>query len=260
MKYRNLIQIPLALLTMIGFAITAHAQDAQSKPKEGTVLNVAVAANSPPMLFKSPDGKIEGADLEIFTDYCKVRGCKMNIKQYTFDGMLGAVASGQADVAFSAISITPKREQAMDFSKPYYKNTWYLTSMSNRDIDLSDLKNLKKYTVGYPRGMAYTDLINNKLAPEGYMTMKQVKLYPSYAEVITELENGNIDLAFLEEPVLKQYQNKRKIPLTPRRAFENMDTLGFAFTKGSKLRDDFNKYLDEVGQKKIDAITSKWMN
>ncbi len=38
--------------------------------------------------------------------------------------MLGAVASGQADVAFSGISITDKRKKVIDFSEPYYINSF----------------------------------------------------------------------------------------------------------------------------------------
>ena len=33
----------------------------------------------------------------------------------------------------------------------------------------------------------------------------------------------------------------------------------FAFAKDSKLRDDFDKYLNELGPKKIQAILEKWM-
>jgi len=40
--------------------------------------------------------------------------------------MLGAVSSGQADVAFSAILITDKRKEVMDFSNPYFTSTWQL--------------------------------------------------------------------------------------------------------------------------------------
>lgn len=76
------------------------------------------------MLFKSADGKLQGIDLELFSSYCQSRHCKLNITEYAWDGMLGAVASGQADVAFSGISITDKRKKVIDFSEPYYINSF----------------------------------------------------------------------------------------------------------------------------------------
>ena len=73
--------------------------------------------------------------------------------------------SGQADVAFSGISITDKRKEAMDFSQPYYDNAWHLVSLSSKNLKITDLAELKKYSIGFPRGMAYADLIKNELEP-----------------------------------------------------------------------------------------------
>ena len=228
-----------------------------------TVINVAVAANSPPMLFKSTAGKIEGADMDIFSGFCKKPECTMNIKEYTFEGMLGAVASGQADVAFSGISITPKREKVMAFSAPYYDNSWYLVSTADKNIKLKDLSELKdtKYKIGYPRGMAYTDLIKTDLEPQGYYSVKRAELRPSYNEVLTDLKNGNINLAFIEKPVLNDYL-KKGYKLVESYEFKGKDTLGFAFTndaKGKELRDKFNKYLTQLGPKEINKIVDERM-
>jgi polar amino acid transport system substrate-binding protein len=108
--------------------------------------------------------------------------------------------------------------------------------------------------------MAYDDLIKNELEPKGYYSLSQVKLYPSYAEVVTDLQNGNIDLAFIEEPVLLNYENKLKLPIQSSYVFKGFDKLGFAFAKGAAvLRDDFDKYLVELGPEKIRTIIDKWM-
>jgi polar amino acid transport system substrate-binding protein len=222
-------------------------------------IKVAVSPASPPMVFDQ-NGKIVGADMDIFDAYCKARSCTFKVTPYDWQGMLGAVSSGQADVAFSGISITDKRKEVMDFSQPYYDNAWHLVSMKNRNIQIKDLNELKKYKIGYPRGMAYDDLIRNELEPKGYYSLSKVKLYPSYTEVITDLQNGNIDLAFIEEPVLASYINKMKLPIESDYVFSGYDKLGFAFAKGSKLRDDFDTFLKELGPDKVKAILDKWMN
>ena len=99
----------------------------------------------------------------------------------------------------------------MSFSKPYYLNSWYLVSMDNKKINISNLKQLKKYSIGYPRGMAYSTLTKDKLQPKGYYSLSEVKLYSSYNEVINDLKNGNLDLAFIEEPVYDNYKYKRHL-------------------------------------------------
>jgi polar amino acid transport system substrate-binding protein len=229
-----------------------------SKQDEAKVVLVAVSPNSPPMLFDDK-GKIVGADMAIFEGYCQSRGCTLKVTPYDWQGMLGAVSSGQADVAFSGISITDKRKEAMDFSQPYYDNAWHLVSTTKNNIVITDLSQLKKYSIGYPRGMAYDDLIKNELEPKGYYSLKDVKLYPSYAEVVTDLQNGNLDIAFIEEPVFANYKYKMNLPIESAYVFKGFDKLGFAFAKGSKMRDDFNAYLTELGPEKIKAILDGWM-
>ena len=229
-----------------------------SKGDDSKQIKVAVSPPSPPMLFDDK-GQIVGVDMDLFQGYCQSRGCTLKVTPYDWAGMLGAVSSGQADVAFSGISITDKRKEVMDFSQPYYDNAWHLVSLKNKNLKITDLKQLKKYSIGYPRGMAYDDLIKNELEPKGYYTLSKVKLYPSYAEVITDLQNGNLDLAFIEEPVFLNYQNKLNLPVQSSYVFTGFDQLGFAFAKGSKLRDDFDKYLKEIGPEKVKATLDKWM-
>ena len=239
-------------------AVLALGVVACSKGDNSKQIKVAVSPASPPMLFDDK-GQIVGVDMDLFQGYCQARGCTIKVTPYDWAGMLGAVSSGQADVAFSGISITDKRKEVMDFSQPYYDNAWHLVSLKNKNIKITDLKQLKKYSVGYPRGMAYDDLIKNELEPKGYYTLSKVKLYPSYAEVITDLQNGNLDLAFIEEPVFLNYQNKLNLPAQSSYVFTGFDQLGFAFAKGSKLRDDFDKYLKEIGPEKVKATLDKWM-
>jgi len=220
-------------------------------------IRVAVSPASPPNLFEE-NGQTKGMDLEIFEGYCKDRGCTLKITAYDWQGMLGAVVSGQADVAFSGISITDKRKEVMDFSQPYLENTWNLISMKDRNIQFSDLAEWKKYTTGYPRGMAYTDFIKKDMAPKGIYTLDKVKLYPSYNEVLTDLRNGQIDLAFLDGTVASVY--RKQLPVQDSYVFTGFDRFGFAFPKGSSLREDFDRYLKELGPEKLKAIADKWLN
>ena len=91
------------------------------KKEESSVIRVAVCPTSPPNLFEE-NGKYKGLDLELFEGFCKARNRQYKITSYDWQGMLGAVIGKQADVAFSAISITDKRKEVMDFSSPYMDN------------------------------------------------------------------------------------------------------------------------------------------
>ena len=228
-----------------------------SKQDNTKEIRVAVSPDSPPNLFEE-NGQTKGMDLEIFEGYCKSRGCSLKITSYDWQGMLGAVVGGQAEVAFSGISITDKRKEVMDFSQPYLENTWNLMSLKSRNIQFTDLAEWKNYSTGYPRGMAYTDFIKTQMEPKGLYNLDKGKLYPSYNEVLADLQNGQGDLAFLDGTVAAVY--RKQLPIQDAYVFTGFDRFGFAFPKGSPLRDDFDRYLKELGPEKLKVIADKWLN
>jgi polar amino acid transport system substrate-binding protein len=244
------------VLATLAIGLAALSLGACGKGNDAKVINVAVTPASPPNLFEE-NGQTKGIDFDLFDGYCKARGCTLNFTSYDFQGMLGAIVSHKADVAFSGISITEPRKQVMDFSKPYMDNDWVLVSLKSRNIKLDSLDTLKNYTIGYPRGAAYTNFIKTELEPKGIYKTDQVKLYPSYNEVLTDLQNGQVDLAFLDGTVASVY--RKKMPIQDSYVFKDIDRLGFAFPKGSELRVDFDNYLDELGPEKRQAIIDKWM-
>jgi polar amino acid transport system substrate-binding protein len=218
-----------------------------SKKEEAKMIKVAACPTSPPNMFEE-NGKYQGLDLEIFEGFCKARGYQYKITAYDWQGMLGAVMSEQADVAFSGISITEKRKEKMDFSEAYMDNTCNLVSLKKRNIQIKDLSELKKYSIGYPRGMAYSTFIKEDLEPKGIYRLSAVKMYPTYNEVLADLQNGNLDLAFLDGSVASVY--KKKIAIQDSYVFMGFDTFGFAFPKGSAVRADFDRYMKELGPEK----------
>ena len=229
----------------------------KSDNKSSKVLQVAISPSIPPFTYEE-NGQVVGVDIEIFKGFCESRGYTYNLKAYDFQGMLGAVASGQADVAFSGISITPKRQEVMEFSNPYVQNGWDLVSLSKRNIRITDLSQIKKYSIGFPTGAVFMGYIEKEWAPKGIYPMNKVKLYPSMSEALTDLNNGNLDLVFVDSSMLLTYVNKMKLPLTSSFEIPYADQLGFAFIKGSPIREDFNKYLAELGPDKIMAMEVKW--
>ena len=94
--------------------------------------------------------------------------------------------------------------------------------------------------------------INDRLI----VSTRQRKVF-AIDEVLTDLQNGQVDLAFLDGTVASVY--RKKLPIQDSYVFAGIDKLGFAFPKGSELRVDFDKYLDELGPEKRQAIIDKWM-
>jgi polar amino acid transport system substrate-binding protein len=255
-KISQLFTKTLLLSTCISLALLSVACS-KSDNKTTKVLQVAISPSIPPFTFEEK-GQPVGVDVEIFKGFCESRGYTYKFKAYDFQGMLGAVASGQADLAFSGISITPARLEVMEFSNPYIQNSWDLISLSKRNIHITNEAQIKNYSIGFPTGTVFMDYIKNEWAPKGIYPINRVKLYPSYSEAITDLNNGNLDFVFTDSSMLITYVNKMKMPFISSYQIAYADKLGFAFKKGSPIREDFDKYLAELGPEKIKAMESKW--
>jgi len=255
-KISQLFTKTLLLSTCISLALLSVACS-KSDNNITKVLQVAISPSIPPFTFEEK-GQPVGVDVEIFKGFCESRGYTYKLKAYDFQGMLGAVASGQADVAFSGISITPTRLEVMEFSNPYIQNSWDLISLSKRNIHITNEAQIKNYSIGFPTGTVFMDYIKNEWAPKGIYPINRVKLYPSYSEAITDLNNGNLDFVFTDSSMLITYANKMKMPFISSYQIAYADKLGFAFKKGSPIREDFDKYLAELGPEKIKAMETKW--
>ena len=218
-------------------------------------LKAAVCPTSPPNCFQQ-DKDYAGIDVEIFNAFCAGRGATLELTAYDWAGMLGAVVAGRADVAFSGISITDKRKEAMDFSAPYMVNTLIIAALADRNMVLASTADWKNYKLGFVRGMYFGDLIKTKYADAyAYADLKQ---YPSYNELLADLGNGNVDGAFMDSLVMADQKEKGIYNLVTAFTLEEADNFGFAFPKNSPLRDEFDRFLKDRAAD-VQAIIARHM-
>lgn len=240
----KILSIPIAL---VAFVFLTGCSD--NKP----VIKVATSPFNPPMVYKK-DGSLAGTDYEIFKAFCEKKGCSAEFKEYDFPVMLHAISNGEADIAFSGISITETRQKTMDFSKPYFENTRHLVSISPQAELIGDLSELKNYRIGYPVGFVYDEFIQTELEPLGYYLLSQIRFYLDYAEVLKDMRAGNLDLVFIDEPTLQLWQSRPDSTAKSVFRFTHEDPWGFAFPKHSPLKNEFNAFLKEIGPTGIQKI------
>ena len=214
-------------------------------------LKAAVCPTSPPNCFQQ-DKDYVGIDVEIFNAFCASRGATLELTAYDWAGMLGAVVAGRADVAFSGISITDKRKEVMDFSEAYMVNTLVIAALADRAVSMATTADWKNYKLGFVRGMYFGDLIKTKYQ-DAYV-YADLQQYPSYNELLADLGNGNVDGAFMDSLVMADQKEKGIYNLVAAFTLEEADQFGFAFPKGSPLRDEFNQFLRERSEEVQAAI------
>ena len=90
----------------------------ESIQKDGKLV-IATSPDFPPFESLTPDGAVEGIEIEIMELICDELGVELEIKQMDFDAVLPGVQAGKFTVGVSGISVTPAREKNTLFTDPY---------------------------------------------------------------------------------------------------------------------------------------------
>lgn len=96
-------------------------QDAHALIKKRGELIVAMDAGYDPFEVINKDGKITGFDVDLINEVAKDLGVKVKLKNVAWDGIIGELRTGKADVIFSGMSVTEERKKAVSFSQPYFE-------------------------------------------------------------------------------------------------------------------------------------------
>ena len=86
------------------------------------VLVVYTEAGFAPFEYIS-NGNIVGVDVDIMNKVGEKLGKKVEFENVSFDSIVDAVSQGKlTNVGAAGLSITPARQEKVDFSKVYYQN------------------------------------------------------------------------------------------------------------------------------------------
>ena len=86
---------------------------------EAGKLHMSTNAAFPPYEMTTDDGGFEGIDVEVADAIAQKLGLELVVDDMAFNAALTAVQTGQSDIAMAGITVTPEREEVMDFTESY---------------------------------------------------------------------------------------------------------------------------------------------
>jgi len=113
------------------------------------VLTMSTESAFPPYEMRQDDGTFIGIDIEIAQAIADKLGLKLQIDDMDFDSALMAVQQGKSDIIMAGVTVTPERQEVMEFSEPYATGVQVVVVPENSDITLEKLPEL---TIGTQRG------------------------------------------------------------------------------------------------------------
>jgi polar amino acid transport system substrate-binding protein len=169
-------------------------------------------------------------------------------------------APGPKDFDFdiNQISITPAREKAVDFSRPYYTAPQAVVVPKGSDLaNVSSLADLKDAAIGVQIGTTSLDAARDVIQPN-----QDVKVFNDSNDVVTALKQDQVDAVVLDLPTAF-YLTAAQVPgskIVGQFNAPGGDEFGLLLAKDSELTPCVNEALEQLDSSgELQQITDKWM-
>jgi polar amino acid transport system substrate-binding protein len=115
-----------ATLALLG--TTTAAQD---------VVRIATEGAYPPYNFINDAGELDGFEIELGNEICARAGLTCTFVQNEWDSIIPNLVAGNYDVIMAGMSITPEREEIVDFTQNYFPPTASAFVALSEDADIT---------------------------------------------------------------------------------------------------------------------------
>jgi polar amino acid transport system substrate-binding protein len=164
--------------------------------------------------------------------------------KWTVEPFNKSYAPGAKDFDFdiNQITITKKRETAVDFSDGYFDNAQGVLVMKNSPAaDAKSLSDLKDFTIGAQVGTTALDFVNETVKPT-----QDPKIYDTTNDAKSALESGQIDV-FVTDLVTTVYLRDFVVEgSTVIGKYPRNEQFGMLFEQGNPLVGCVNEILGEM--------------
>jgi len=172
-----------------------------------------------------------GFDIALAQEIGTRLGFQVEFRDIAFESLLSTVQTGQVDAGIAAISVTPDRQQTIDFSNIYFNDKTSAISKQGSGIKITFPNQLASYRVGVQRGTTYEQWIKATLIDPGLMPPTNLFTYQQPDHVVNDLKNGYINVVVLGAESANQYVQAGGVEISGESL--NSQLYGIALAKGN---------------------------
>ncbi|EOW3481072.1 arginine ABC transporter substrate-binding protein [Salmonella enterica subsp. enterica serovar Kiambu] len=226
------------LIVMLLASLSVHAASVSAR-----TLHFGTSDTYAPYEFVDADNKIVGFDIDVANAVCKEMQAECSFTNQSFDSLIPSLRFKKFDAVIAGMDMTPKREQQVSFSQPYYEGlSAVVVTRKGAYHTFADLKGKK---VGLENGTTH----------QRYLQDKQQAItpvaYDSYLNAFTDLKNNRLEGVFGDVAAIgKWLKNNPDYAIMDERASDPDyygKGLGIAVRKGNDaLLQEINAALDKI--------------
>ena len=175
---KNYKKVLFAAVTSLALGTSAVAADKLKVGTEGAY---------PPFNLIDASGKVVGFDIDIANALCAEMKVECEIVTSDWDGIIPALNAKKFDMIVASMSITEERQQAVDFTNPYYTNKLQFIAPKSSDLK-TDKASLKGKVIGAQRATIAGTWLEDNLGD-----VVEIKLYDTQENAYLDLNSGRVD-------------------------------------------------------------------
>lgn len=183
-------------------AMVAMPTQARDLPEiRDDVFQVANSGAYPPFSFVNTQGELVGFDVDIAEALAEEMGVEVNIQSSPWNGIIAALVGGRFDACICSMSVTEERQQAVDFTDPYYSAGLSVWVQESTD-DINSIDDLSGKRVGSTLGET-----GNQWAVENGEGEWTNQTFQGLPDMMNALTTGRVDAMIADDvPVLVAMQ------------------------------------------------------
>ena len=224
-------------------AAKAPAPAASAPAPAARVYVVGTDAAYAPFESQNEKGEIVGFDIEVVKAVAQKAGIEVKFLNTPWEGIFNSLNQGDRDLLVSSITITPERQQTMDFSTPYFDAQQLIAV--KKDSKIAKFTDLKKLKVGVQNGTTGDEVVAKLQGKDS----ANIKRFESTPLALKELEAGGVDAVVADNGVVVHYVNNNsdaKFKTISDASFA-AEQYGLAVKKGNaELLEKLNKGLADA--------------
>ena len=219
---------------------------------ESGKLTMATNATFPPYEMTTDAGTIEGIDIDTAQAIADKLGLELQVDNMEFDSSLLSVQQGKADIVMAGVTVTPERQNVMDFSDSYA--TGIQSVIVTNDSEIATLEDLSGHLIGTQRGTTGYLYCTDDFGEDSVIA------YDSGLTAVQALNNGQVDAVVIDNEPAKAYvESNPGLKILDTSYAEEDYAIGMN-KDNTALLDAVNAALEELkADGTLDAIVAKYI-
>ena len=209
------------------------------------VLSIGMEIGYPPMEYFDADGKTPiGFDVEMGKAIASKMGLKVEFIDTAWDGIFAGVETRKYDAIMSSVTITPARQTAHNFSKPYIANTLAMVLLKGSTLGARSPEECGGLDVAFQADTT-ADFYMEELAANGLKYTP--RRYEKVMNCFDELRLGRVAVIVTDLLVAYDYISPADSPFEIVWESADPEVFGICMKKGNDaLTDSVNTALEEM--------------